>query len=306
MNRASPAAPLVVIGIPTYNRARLLCRAVDSALAQDYPNLALVIADNASTDDTQRLCESYAAADPRVTYFRRPHNVGATRNFAEVLQRAKGEYFAWLADDDWLDPAYVGRCVQVLRERADVVLAGGCAKYYQDGIFKRAGEPTRCLSDAPMRRVLQYYRQVDDNAIFYGVMRRPAATRPGLLNCLGGDWLYVAAMAYQGKVETVENAFVHRDLGGASQSLRSMARALSLPAWQAWVPATLPLAMYAARDVGWRNTVYAALPRPNRLALALLLFCWMCSIKPFQELRRRFRAREPARMNQGNVDETRN
>lgn len=305
MNRVSPAAPLVVIGIPTYNRARLLSRAVDSALAQDYPNLALVIADNASTDDTQQVCERYAAADPRVTYFRHLENVGSIRNFADLLQRAKGEYFAWLADDDWLDPAYVGRCVQVLLERPDVVLAGGYARYYQGGVFRRIGEPTRCLSDGPMRRVLQYYRQVDDNAIFYGVMRRPAATRTGLLNCLGGDWLYVAAMAYQGKVETIESAFVHRDLGGASQSLRKMARALSLPAWQAWVPATLPLAMHAARDVGWRNTVYAALPRPTRLAFALLLFCWMCSIKPFQELRRRFHARGSVRMDENNIDNTR-
>src|SRR5229473_2324672 len=104
------SAPLVTIGLPTYNRASELKRAVESVLAQDYSNLELVISDNASTDDTQLVCERFCAQDNRIRYIRQPTNRGAAANFHEVLQRAGGEFFMWLGDDDWLDSSYVAQC----------------------------------------------------------------------------------------------------------------------------------------------------------------------------------------------------
>ena len=55
----------------------MLRRAVDSALSQDYPNLEVVISDNASTDGTQAWCEQLARRDSRLRYVRQPTNVGA-------------------------------------------------------------------------------------------------------------------------------------------------------------------------------------------------------------------------------------
>ena len=65
--------PLVSVGIPTFNRLIMLRRAVDSALSQDYPNLEVVISDNASTDGTQAWCEQLARRDSRVRYVRQPN-----------------------------------------------------------------------------------------------------------------------------------------------------------------------------------------------------------------------------------------
>ena len=56
-------SPLVTVGIPTYNRASALTRALESVLAQDYTNLEVVISDNASTDDT---CPKLSGLDPRI------------------------------------------------------------------------------------------------------------------------------------------------------------------------------------------------------------------------------------------------
>jgi hypothetical protein len=112
------------------------------------------------------------------------------------------------------------------------------------------------------------------------------------LNCLGSDWLFMAAMAYQGEVRTVEGVFCHRALGGASESLRKMTQALSLPEWQGRIPLTFSLAAYAARDIGWDNRVYRDMSAVHRRALAVLVSFWMCAIKPVQELRRRLRYRE--------------
>ena len=51
---------MVSIGIPTYNRERLIGRAIESALSQDYPNIEIVVSDNASTDATAEVCRRYA------------------------------------------------------------------------------------------------------------------------------------------------------------------------------------------------------------------------------------------------------
>ena len=61
-------ASVVSIGLPTFNRASSLRKAIDSALSQDYRNIELVISDNDSSDGTQVLCEEYALRDNRVRY----------------------------------------------------------------------------------------------------------------------------------------------------------------------------------------------------------------------------------------------
>lgn len=98
---------LVSIGMPVYNGQRFLRRALDSLLAQDYKNFELIISDNASIDETRKICEEYLKKDKRITYIRQKENIGILKNFLFVLKRAKGEYFMWAAYDDWWDPAFI-------------------------------------------------------------------------------------------------------------------------------------------------------------------------------------------------------
>ncbi|MBA2302315.1 MAG: glycosyltransferase family 2 protein, partial [Acidobacteria bacterium] len=103
--RVNPNPPsLVSVGVPVYNGASLLPRALDALLAQDWPDLDIVVSDNASTDASAAIAESYAARDPRVRLLRSPVNAGFEVNFARVLESSTGEYFMWAACDDWWDP----------------------------------------------------------------------------------------------------------------------------------------------------------------------------------------------------------
>ncbi|MBK8519921.1 MAG: glycosyltransferase family 2 protein [Chitinophagaceae bacterium] len=61
--------PLVTIAIPTYNNERYIADAITSAMAQDYPNLEILIADDASEDNTEQIVRSFCT-DPRVHYFK--------------------------------------------------------------------------------------------------------------------------------------------------------------------------------------------------------------------------------------------
>ena len=98
---------LVSIGLPTYNRAQFLRRALDLLLAQTYKNFELIISDNCSTDDTPKICEEYRKHDARIKYFRQKENIGITDNMSFVLNEARGDYFMWAADDDWWAPEFI-------------------------------------------------------------------------------------------------------------------------------------------------------------------------------------------------------
>ena len=94
-----PEGGLVSVIIPTHNRAQIIGRAVESALAQTYPHLEVVVADDGSSDDTRRIVQSFG---PRVTYTQQANaGVSAARNFG--MRHARGELIAFLdSDDSWL------------------------------------------------------------------------------------------------------------------------------------------------------------------------------------------------------------
>ena len=111
----------VTVVIPTYNRAELLRGAIESVLSQTYGDFTLVVADNASTDETQEVVQGYA--DERLSYVRRPENVGLFRNFQDSLRRVDSDYALLLCDDDELRPEFLAATAGVLDQqpRAGVV-----------------------------------------------------------------------------------------------------------------------------------------------------------------------------------------
>ena len=108
--------PSVSIGIPTWNRARLVRRAIDSVLDQDYQgHIEIVVADDGSGDKTRRVVKAYGN---QVVYIRGRHKgIAHAKNVA--LRQASGEVRGLLDDDDWYEPQFVRRCVQTLLENRD-------------------------------------------------------------------------------------------------------------------------------------------------------------------------------------------
>jgi glycosyltransferase involved in cell wall biosynthesis len=261
--------PLLSVGIPTYNRAAKLERAVESVLAQTHLNLELVISDNASTDGTRSVCLALAERDPRIRYLRSPVNRGPTANFNVLFSEMRGEYVMVLSDDDWLDPDYLSACLAELTRRPELVLACGWARYLRENQVVKRGVRIQLTQTSPSERVLEYLRNVDENGVFYGLMARATLRRAApLRNVLGNDWLLAAAIAAQGRLATIESSGINRELDGTSGDFPRLVRTLGLPSWQAWVP-HLAMAWEVLRDVGWRAPVYRELSPARRARLAL-------------------------------------
>ena len=259
--------PLVSVGLPTFNRATTLKRAIDSVLAQEYGALELVISDNASSDLTESLCADYCARDKRVKYIRQPTNRGAYENFLTVLAESTGQYFMWLGDDDWLGQSYISRCLEVLRARPDVSLVCGIAKYYENDTLTFEGVKVDLTQASPTERVLAYYRQVNENGTFYGLARREMLMNNPMQNVLGGDWLLIARLALAGKILTLDDVAICRSSRGASADVRSLALSHGLSPRKARQPHRT-IAINVARDITRLSPSFAHLNAIARLVLA--------------------------------------
>lgn len=119
--------PLVSIMIPTYNQADFLPEAVDSALAQSYPNLEIIIADDHSTEAACRDVLAAYRGEPRVRMCRNETNLGRVANYQKTLyERARGEWVLNLDGDDYfVDPTFIEQAVRLVEAHPELVMVSG-------------------------------------------------------------------------------------------------------------------------------------------------------------------------------------
>jgi GalNAc5-diNAcBac-PP-undecaprenol beta-1,3-glucosyltransferase len=118
---------LISVVIPTFNRSRIVPRAIESVRRQTYKNLEILVVDDGSPDDTRKVVD--AIADSRIRYIRHEKNKGlpAARNTG--IQEAKGEFVAFLDDDDeWRKDKLEKQLIAI--KNYDAVLCMAVAKGY--------------------------------------------------------------------------------------------------------------------------------------------------------------------------------
>jgi len=123
MDGAPTPRPRVVACMPTWNAAEFVEPVLRSLAAQTYPDLQVLISDDASGDATAALCERFALNRPGFTVHRQVRNLGWIGNVNWLLKHAQGEYLFFAFHDDPLEPTYVERLVAALEAAPDAVLA---------------------------------------------------------------------------------------------------------------------------------------------------------------------------------------
>ncbi|PKO89320.1 MAG: hypothetical protein CVU18_04385 [Betaproteobacteria bacterium HGW-Betaproteobacteria-12] len=116
--------PLVSIVIPAY-RPDFLGACLDSALAQTHQNLEIVISDDSSTPDVERIVGEYATRHPRIVYARNPKPLGEARNLTNAIHMATGEFVKPLYDDDLLLDDCLEKLLAALQQTPDARMASG-------------------------------------------------------------------------------------------------------------------------------------------------------------------------------------
>ena len=106
--------PLVCVCVPSYNSEVTIARSLESILCQTYKNIRIILVDNASTDNTVKIAESYAEKDIRLEIFKSNVNIGAERNYTRCIHLSSGEYTAIYHADDVYNESIIEEEVEFL------------------------------------------------------------------------------------------------------------------------------------------------------------------------------------------------
>ncbi len=112
--------PLISVIIPVYNAERYLNRCINSVVEQTYNNIEIILVNDGSTDNSAKLCDDWLVKNERIKVFHKENGgAGDTRNYG--VERATGEYIAFVDSDDVIDKFYLEHLYYILIENeADI------------------------------------------------------------------------------------------------------------------------------------------------------------------------------------------
>ena len=128
--------PKVSIIIPVYNGGKYVSMAIDSALRQTYDNIEIIVVNDGSTDDTEKICKSYG---DKIKYIKK-ENGGVSTALNAAIKQMTGQYFSWLSHDDLYYPEKVEKEIKYLEENnligTDTILYSNFSLMDGDGHFQ--------------------------------------------------------------------------------------------------------------------------------------------------------------------------
>ena len=229
--------PLVSIGIPTYNRATTLRRALKSILEQTYQNLEIIVSDNCSPDtETKNIVQEFMIKDSRIKYFRQEKNLGLFYNTKFVFDVAHGEYFAWLCDDDERQPKFIEACLakfQQVNPSSPLLLVNTFSELIDsvEGKVLAVDQGCTTVGLSASQRYKKYIssiytEQAAVGDLLYGVIKREVlskamAEQP---NIIGWDHILLAHLALEGEFYTIPQSLMRSAPGGISSANSSSRR----------------------------------------------------------------------------------
>lgn len=206
--------PTVSIGMPVYNGDKYIREALDSLLAQSFTDFELVISDNASTDDTQAICEEYARSDVRIRYVRQSENKGAFANFKFVLDEAIGEHFMWAAADDFWSPNWIEELSRLIVKQGVVLAFGASVKTDSKLRYIGRRKTYNINSSLPSIRMIHYFF-LDENGKgnpYYGLFKTSVIKTYGIFDprgiVYGQDYRHLFGLLFLGKFASAPNCFL--------------------------------------------------------------------------------------------------
>jgi len=124
--------PVLSIIVPVYNREQFLERCVRSIEASTLQNIEIILVDDGSVDHSGALCDKLAEEDNRIFVIHQQNaGVSAARN--RGLEKARGEYFAFVDSDDYIEPEMYEKMIAAMEEKGTDMVCCGISKEYEDG-----------------------------------------------------------------------------------------------------------------------------------------------------------------------------
>ena len=281
----------VTIGIMTYNRPKLLKKAIESVLSQTHENLEIMILDdNSDGDETKNVVHLYALKDTRIKYYKHERNKGIVGiNF--LLDNASSDYFMWLCDDDCIENDYIEKCLSYIVDNEDYVLVTGKTIFHSGEGVGHQADSINVENESSIERILNFYNSQlgTANNPDFGVINLKKIPNVRIKSIQGHDNIWVSNIAFLGKIKTLDDTHIYRLMGGSSQSLEKLAKIFRYSMFELNCP-RCALFVNIMKDILFESDVLKSMSFLQRLYLAfrLTIVILLNGRKYIQRYRNRF------------------
>ncbi|MBJ2255591.1 glycosyltransferase [Pseudomonas psychrophila] len=190
----------VSVMLPTYNAVEFIAECLESILAQDYPNVQIVISDDCSTDGTAELLKDFSSRYSDKIYLNiNQYNLGITKNCNKALSFCDGEYVCFFAGDDLMLPTKISKQVKLLENDTE---ASFC--YHRVDVFESTNNLTLEVTEET-RSIFSTFDIIERGGLpgANSVMARKSDLPRGGYNekiPAVSDWLFFIELSLRGKV----------------------------------------------------------------------------------------------------------
>lgn len=158
--------PLISVLIPAYNAEKYIAEAVESIINQTYKNLEILIINDCSTDNTEKIIRKYMKRDSRIVLINNTKNLRISKTLNKGLKKAKGKYIVRMDSDDWSYPTRIEKQKELMEKNPNIVLSSGNMEICDNEmtVKNKSNLPT---SDRDIRKVLLQYNPMVHPAMIY-------------------------------------------------------------------------------------------------------------------------------------------
>ena len=214
------SCPLISVGMPVYNGSYSFEKALLSILNQTFKKIEVIISDNNSDDETQKICNKYVKIDKRIKYYRQDYNIGGAKNFDFVLRKSSCEYFIWAASDDFRSLDFLEENYLFLKNNKKFV--GSTSPNYL--VDTNTLEKKEQLIDFSLEgEMFSRLNKFLDNAyishgIYNSLFRRNLLIQYNIQRklFLGNDWSINLFMLSHGPIKRIDKGYIKIGMNGIS------------------------------------------------------------------------------------------
>lgn len=229
MSIAPGAGPRVTVVVTCFNYGHFLPQAVTSVLDQRGVNAEVLIVDDASTDDSLRVAEGLAAADPRVRVLSLENNLGLIGAVNRGMAEVRTEYVVKLDADDMLAPGSLARSVELLDGNRNVGFVYGRPRHFTGDRprLRRAGRQNSLVWPGRQWFELRFQRGVNcisqpEAVIRTSALRAVGPYNPALPHTSDLEmWLRLAAVADVGRINGVDQGYYRVHSGSMQRTVNA-------------------------------------------------------------------------------------
>lgn len=223
--------PLISIALATYNGEKYIEDQLRSLVAQDYPNLEIVISDDCSTDNTWNILKLYASLDSRIKLLPQNKNVGYVRNFIRVFQECKGNFISPCDQDDIWYPNKTSRLVSEIGDSILIYCNNRFIDEKNNSLKVVFSDTVKGMVSGADSRNFLFFNSISGHAMLF---RRDLLDKISNLSSLYYiDWLIAFHAAEYGEIKYLDEVLVDWRQHAASETFatrngKQKAKAMSI------------------------------------------------------------------------------